>query len=47
MSAEPMGFHIGYVLVSASEALKRQDFWNEQRPSRFWRLLASAVSPRV
>ncbi len=41
MSVEPMGFHIGYVLVSAFEALDRsqRSGW-ERRLARIWRLLA-------
>jgi len=41
MSVEPTGFHVGYVLVSAFEALdRRQDSWRELRLARLWRLLA-------
>ena len=47
MCLESMGFHIGYAVVSTFEALSRQDLWQEQLSSRFWRLLASVVSPHV
>jgi hypothetical protein len=41
MRVEATAFYIGYVLVSAFEALdRRQDSWWELRLVRFWRLLA-------
>ncbi len=47
MSADPMEFHIGYVLGSTFEVLDRQNFWREHRRARLWRLLARALSPRA